>query len=47
MFSDIYGGEMPSTLAVSLGKISIGDPTLFQKADIAKSLMNMVAYNVA
>ncbi|CAG9328291.1 PANK4 [Blepharisma stoltei] len=46
LMSDIYGSGYPDTLAVSLGKIAMKDTNEFQRADIAKSLLNMVGYNI-
>lgn len=46
MLSDIYGSEAPHTLAVSLGRLAMGNKEDFKKEDIAKSLMNMVAFNI-
>jgi len=46
LYSDIYGGHTDETLAVSLGKIAMSDPNEYHKNDIAKSLLNMVAYNI-
>lgn len=46
MLTDIYGPDAPSTLAVSLGKISLEDPENFKREDIAKSLINMISYNI-
>lgn len=45
-YEDIYGPGYSDTLAVSLGKVAILDPASFCKEDIAKSLVNMVAYNI-
>lgn len=46
LISDIYGPTHPDTLAVSLGKIAMLGPQEFKKPDIAKSLLNMVGYNI-
>ena len=46
LMSDIYGNtEASETVAVSLGKVALTEGT-FEKADLARSLLNMFAYNV-
>ena len=45
LMSDIYGPEGGDTVAVSLGKVALNE-THFEKADLARSLLNMFAYNV-
>jgi type II pantothenate kinase len=44
--SDIYGADFSNTLAVSLGKLVISEHLDYRPADLARSLVNMVAYNI-
>jgi type II pantothenate kinase len=44
--SDIYGADFSNTLAVSLGKLVITENLDYRPADLARSLVNMVAYNI-
>ena len=45
LMSDIYGPDGGDTVAVSLGKVALNEGG-FEKADLARSLLNMFAYNV-
>lgn len=44
--ADIYGSEYPDTLAVSLGKFATSESLSYNPEDLARSLVNMVAYNI-
>ena len=47
LYSDIDRDNGTDTLAVSLGKLALQPRKDFRREDIAKSLLNMVAYNIA
>mmetsp|Transcript_19974 Transcript_19974/g.37019 ORF Transcript_19974/g.37019 Transcript_19974/m.37019 type:complete len:306 (-) Transcript_19974:2242-3159(-) len=44
--ADIYGSDHPNILAVSLGKFVTSENLEYRPEDLAKSLVNMVAYNI-
>ena len=46
LYSDINPQALDNTLAVSLGKLALGDRENFKREDVAKSLINMIAYNI-
>ena len=46
LYSDIDPLQGSDILAVSLGKLALGDMKNFKREDIAKSLINMIAYNI-
>ena len=48
--NDIYGADInpafKDIIAVSLGKIAMAKDLNFAREDIARSLVNMIAYNI-
>lgn len=46
LYSDIVKPDGSPVLAVSLGKLALGEKNAFKREDIAKSIINMVAYNI-
>jgi pantothenate kinase len=46
LYSDIDPHHGEHTLAVSLGKLALSSKKNFRREDVAKSLINMIAYNI-